>query len=68
MYEVITVLQILVLFAFSIYFLTNKENVVHKIINEYGMNENVIKRYYFTGRMLSYFFIFVGLLLLYSLF
>lgn len=56
MYEVITVLQVSVLFIFSIYFLRNKKSVIDKIKKkEYGMNDEVVERYYLTGRVLSYF-------------
>jgi len=68
MQGLITIVQIAITFSFPVYFLLNEEEVLSRIKNKYGIKENSLKRYRVMGKSISYFAIFVGLLLVYRLF
>ena len=68
MKKIVTIIQIAITFSFSGYFLLYQDKVISRIKKEYGIKENALNRYRVMGNVISYFAIFVGLLLVYSLF
>ena len=66
--NLITIIQIAIAFSFPVYFLLYEKEILYRIKNQYGIKESALERYRVMGKVVSYFSIFVVLLLVYSLF